>query len=106
MIRKRKKIACPKVESSLIVNFMIFIILHLPLQGCQLRCYFFNEYNYLQFLGQMKGKYYPNVEDFLDRQIGMEPFVIDWAKEEAKNGEESFVIFMFIANNSIFKPII
>ena len=32
----------------------------------------------------MKGKYYPNVDDFLDRQIGREPFVIDWAKEEAK----------------------
>ena len=34
-------------------------------------------------------------------QIGMEPLVIDWAKEEAK----SFVIFMFIANKSIFKSI-
>ena len=32
----------------------------------------------------MKGKRYPNLEVFLDRQIGMEPLVIDWAKEEAK----------------------
>ena len=32
----------------------------------------------------MKGKCYSNVEVFLDRQIGMEPLVIDWAKEEAK----------------------
>ena len=31
----------------------------------------------------------------------MEPLVIDWAKEEAK----SFVIFVFIANKSIFKSI-
>ena len=32
----------------------------------------------------MKGKRYYNVEVFLERHIGMEPFVIDWAKEEAK----------------------
>ena len=32
---------------------------------------------------------------FLDGPTGMEPLVIDWAKEEAKKG-----IFMFIANNS------
>ena len=32
----------------------------------------------------MKGNRYHNVEVFLDRQIGMEPLVIDWAKEEAK----------------------
>ena len=38
----------------------------------------------------MKGKYYPDVEVFLDRQIGKEPLVIDWAKEDrSKNGEES-----------------
>ena len=34
----------------------------------------------------------------------MESFVIDWAKEEVK-WRKSFVIFMFIANNSIFKSI-
>ena len=32
----------------------------------------------------MKGNRYPNVEVFLDKQIGMEPLVTDWAKEEAK----------------------
>ena len=32
----------------------------------------------------MKGNCYLNMEVFLDRQIGMEPFVIDWAKVEAK----------------------
>ena len=32
----------------------------------------------------MKGKRYYNVEVFLDRQIGMEPLVTDWAKEKAK----------------------
>ena len=32
----------------------------------------------------MKGKRYSIVEVFLDMQIGMEPLVIDWAKEEAK----------------------
>ena len=53
----------------------------------------------------MKGNRYPNVEAFLDRQIGMEPFVIDWTKKKRK-WLESFVIFMFIANNSIFKSII
>ena len=29
----------------------------------------------------MKGNHYPNVEVFLDRQIGMELLVFDWAKE-------------------------
>ena len=32
----------------------------------------------------MKGNRYPNVEGFSDRQIGMEPLVTDWAKEQAK----------------------
>ena len=44
---KTKKLICPTVEkSSLIVNFMISIFVHLPWPGCLLRCYFFNEYNY------------------------------------------------------------
>ena len=32
----------------------------------------------------MKGNCYPNVDVFLDRKIGMEPLVIEQAKEEAK----------------------
>ena len=32
----------------------------------------------------MKGKCYSSVEVYLDREIGMGPLVIDWAKEEAK----------------------
>ena len=32
----------------------------------------------------MKGNRYPNMAVSLDRQIGIEPLVIDWAKEEAK----------------------
>ena len=67
----------------MIVNFMISITVHLPLQGCQVRHYFFNEYKCQQFLGQMTGNCYSNLE-LLDRQIGMEPLVVDWAKEEAK----------------------
>ena len=35
----------------------------------------------------MKRKSYSNVEDFLHMQIGMEPLVIDWAKEEPKIGQ-------------------
>ena len=35
----------------------------------------------------------------------MEPLVIDWAKDEAKDGENNSGIFTFIANNSIFKSI-
>ena len=49
----------------------------------------------------MKGKSYFNVR-ILDMQIGMEPLIIDWAKEEPKMGQ---IIFMFIADNSIFKSI-
>ena len=42
---------------------------------------------------------------FLDMQIGMELLVIDWAKEEPKMGQIIWAIFMFVANNSIFKLI-
>ena len=51
-----------------------------------------------------ENRYYSNVEVFLDRQIGIEPLVIDWAKEEAKM-EKSFYIFTFIADYSVFKSI-
>ena len=32
----------------------------------------------------MRGNRYSNVEAFVDRQIGMEVLVTDWAKEEEK----------------------
>ena len=32
----------------------------------------------------MKGNRYPDVQVLLDKQIEMEPLVIDWANEEAK----------------------
>ena len=32
---------------------------------------------------------------FLDRQIGMEPLVIDWAKEEAKMAETIRHIYVY-----------
>ena len=51
----------------------------------------------------MKGNLYLNVEVFLDKQIGME--LLTGPKKKRK-WRESFVIFMFIANNSIFKSII
>ena len=41
----------------------------------------------------------------LDRQIGMEPLVIDWAKEEARMARILRNIHV-IANNSIIKSII
>ena len=40
---------------------------------------------------------------FLDMQIGMEPLVIDRAKEEPKMGQNNSAYF--ISNNSIFKSI-
>ena len=44
---------------------------------------------------------------FLDRQIGMEPLVIDLANEAKKKRKwrESFVSFMSFADYSIFKSI-
>ena len=38
-------------------------------------------------------------------QIGMEPVVIDWTKEEPKMAQNNSR-YLFIANNSIFKPIV
>ena len=43
----------------------------------------------------MKGKSYSNVEVFLDMQIRMEPFVIDWAKVEPKMGQIIRQIFVY-----------
>ena len=59
----------------LIVNFMIFIIVHLPLRGCPLKCYFF-KINILSVISGTNER-----EDlfpmwmFLDMQIGMELLV-------------------------------
>ena len=64
---------------------MISIIVRLPLRGCPLTCYFFNEYNYQKFLRQREELF--QCRGFLDMQIGMEPLVIDWAKEEPKMGQ-------------------
>ena len=64
-----------------------------------------NSHNDVASIQKNRGDKSHSVIVALDRQIGMEPLVIDWAKEEAKM-RESFVIFMFIANNSIFKSII
>ena len=36
----------------------------------------------------MKGNRYSSVEVLLDRQIGMQPLAIEWAKEEAKMAEK------------------
>ena len=41
----------------------------------------------------MKGKHYSG--GFLDRQIGMEPLVIDWAKEEAKMAKLIWHIYVY-----------
>ena len=43
----------------------------------------------------MKEKCYSSVEVFLKRQIGMEPLVIDWAKEEAKMGKIIWHIYVY-----------
>ena len=80
---------------------MISVILHLPLRGFQLRCYIFNEYYYQQFLGQMKGDRYPNVEDFQTEKLEWNHLSLTGPKKKRK-WRESFVISMFIANNSIF----
>ena len=42
----------------------------------------------------MKGKSYFNVS-FLDMQIGMEPLVIDWAKEDPKMGQIIWHIYVY-----------
>ena len=52
----------------------------------------------------MKGKRYSNEKVFLDRKIGMEPPVINWANEEAKMAKIIRHIYV-AANNSIFRSI-
>ena len=51
----------------------------------------------------MKGEALFQCGGFLDRKIGMEPLVIDWAKEETKM-TKIIQHIMFIANNLIFNP--
>ena len=50
----------------------------------------------------MKGKRYSNEKVFLDRKIGMEPLVINWANEEAKMAKIIRHIYV-AANNSIMQ---
>ena len=66
---------------------------------------FFNEYNYQYFLGQMKGSRYLNVEVSKTDKLEWNHLLLTRPKKKRK-WRESFVIFMFIANNSIFKSII
>ena len=63
---------------------MISIIVHLPLRGCPLRCFFFNELSVISGTNEREELF--QCRGFLDMQIGMEPLVIDWAKEEPKMG--------------------
>ena len=42
---------------------------------------------------------------FLDMQIGIEPFVTDWAKKEPTMAQTFRHIYVYIANNSIFESI-
>ena len=51
----------------------------------------------------MKGKRYASLEVFLDMHIGMQPLVIDWAKEEAKMAKIIRHMYVYCYNNSIFK---
>ena len=81
---------------------MISIVVHLPLRSCQLGCYFFNEYNYQEFLGQMKRNRYPNVEVFQTDKLVWNHLLLTGPKKKQK-WRESFMIFMFSDNNSIFK---
>ena len=79
-MRRKRENTVPRWKSSLIVNFMISIIVHLPLRGCPLRCHFsvsiISRTNEREALFQCEGS--------LDMQIGMQTLVIDCAKEEAK----------------------
>ena len=65
----------------------------------------FNEYNYQYFLGQMKGNRYLNVEVSKTDKLEWNNLLLTRPKKKRK-WRESFVKFMFIANNSIFKSII
>ena len=85
MIRKASK-TVPRGKSSLIVNFMISIIVLLPLRGCPLRCYFSMNIILNNLQDKRKEELF-QCGGFLDMQIGMEPLVIDWAKEEPKMGQ-------------------
>ena len=43
----------------------------------------------------MKGKRYYSVKVFLDMQIGMQPLVIDWVKEEAHMAKIILHIYVY-----------
>ena len=65
---------------------MISLIVLLPLRSCLLRCYF----SINMIVNNLQDKWKEELfqcGDFLDMKIGMEPLVIDWAKEEPKVGQ-------------------
>ena len=63
MIGKREK-TVPLWKSSLIVNFMISMIVHLPLRGYPLRCYFsMNVFNVSNNKDQVESKDESDDED-------------------------------------------
>ena len=72
---------------------MISIIVLLPLRGCPLRCYFSMNI-IVNNLQDKLGRVIP-MWRFLDMQIGMEPLVIDWAKEEPKMGQIIWHIYVY-----------
>ena len=65
---------------------MISKIVLLPLRGCPLRCYFSMNITVNNLQDKSKKELF-QCGGFLDMLIGMEPLVIDWAKEEPKMGQ-------------------
>ena len=53
----------------------------------------------------MKGNHYPNVEVFWTDKLEWDDLLLTGPKKK-REWREPFVIFMFVANNSIFKSII
>ena len=73
---------------------MISIIVLLPLRGCPLRCYFSMNIIVNNLQDKRKEELF-QCGGFLDIQIGMEPFVIDWANEEPKMGQIILHIYVY-----------
>ena len=77
-----------------IVNFMISIIVHLPLRGCPLKCYFSMNINVNNLQDKLKEPLF-HCGGVLDMQIEWNHFLLNRPKKNQKMAKEIWYINVY-----------